>query len=247
MTTLRREVKVGPCPAKLGNCALNARFRLRLVLRAVLTGLLITQVFPSTAPAAIKTGVTVLVHGFVSRDGTNVPPYEYWGGGTGPNLGRNLTELLERFGSGKVWEYDRGSGEYVDITDRVPDGDWVESDLGQHILLFDWTDGSDEPESGQAEAAADVLFASLLNFRYTGSHRIISISPYAAVRPLHFIGHSRGTVVVSETVQRLGRFNIRVNYVTYLDIHDFGQPGPILRDHLFHDPAVQVWENIDHV
>lgn len=53
-------------------------------------------------------------------------------------------------------------------------------------------------------------------------------------------------MVVSETVQRLGRYNIRVNYVTYLDIHDFGQPD-IKKDECFHDPAVQVWENIDYV
>jgi hypothetical protein len=44
-------------------------------------------------------------------------------------------------------------------------------------------------------------------------------------------------VVVSETVQRLGRFNIQVDYVTYLDIHDFGQ-DPIPKDEFFHDPAV---------
>jgi hypothetical protein len=206
--------------------------------------MIFTQAFPSTAPAAVKTGVTVLVHGFVSNnDVASVTPYEYWGG----RDGRNLTELLERFGSGLVWEYDPATGNYINVTHsqtasgeyRIPRGNWGPAFAGQQILLFDWTTGSDEEESGQAEAAADALFASLMKFQVDGEP-IISISPYAARRPLHFIGHSRGTVVVSETVQRLGRFNIRVNYVSYLDIHDFGQP-PILKDESFHDPAVQVW------
>jgi len=242
MTTPRLPGVVGPCRPKFGDCSSPARFQLRHVLRALFGAFILTLALPFTTPAAIKTGVTVLVHGFVSFENlSDVTPFDYWGGGS------NLRKLLERFGSGKVWEYDPGSGDYVDITSRIPGRDitWTNSDLGQHILLFDWTDGSDEEESGQAEAAADALFASLMNFRFTGSQRIISISPYAAVRPLHFIGHSRGTVVVSETVQRLGRYNIRVNYVTYLDIHDFGQPD-IRRDEFFHDPAVQVWENIDY-
>jgi hypothetical protein len=119
-------------------------------------------------PCAIKTGVTVLVHGFVAFENvSSTTPYEYWGGG-------NLRKLLERFGSGKVWEYDPASGDYLDITGRIPNGTWTNSELGQHILLFDWTDGSDEEESGQAEAAADALFASLVNFRFSGSERIIS-------------------------------------------------------------------------
>ena len=183
------------------------------MLRAFFGAFVLTLALPCTAPAAIKTGVTVLVHGFVALENVlGTTPYEYWGGFEG----RNLRELLKRFGSGKVWEYDPASGDYLDITSRIPGRNvtWDESDLGQHILLFDWTDGSDEEESGQAEAAADALFASLMNFRFTGSQRIISISPYAALRPLHFIGHSRGTVLVSETVQRLGRYNILVNYVT---------------------------------
>lgn len=204
----------------------------------------------TSVAAPPQPGVTVLVHGLMALGGVNSSPYEYWGG----EKGENLTALLERFGSGLVWEYDPDTGNFSNITHaQNPDNtyciphttNWFPAFAGHQILLFDWSRGSDDAESGQAEAAADALFAALMRFRVNGEP-IISSSPYTALRPLHFVGHSRGTVVVSETVQRLGRYNIRVNYVTYLDIHDFGQPD-IPSDQLFHDPAVQVWENVDYV
>ena len=43
--------------------------------------------------------------------------------------------------------------------------------------------------------------------------------------PLHFIGHSFGTVVTSEAIERLAYFHIPVDQVTYLDPHDFDQSG----------------------
>jgi hypothetical protein len=233
MTTSKFSVEVGP----------------RRLLPAFLAAVLVLVCGRTVGAAAPpRPGVTVLVHGFVALGGATSSPYEYWGGAGG----ENLTALLERFGSGLVWEYDPATGHYVNITHsttgtgeyRIPRGDWSPAFAGHQILLFDWTAGSDDGEAGQAEAAADALFASLMEF-HPGGEFILSTSPYAALKPLHFVGHSRGTVVVSETVQRLGRYNIRVNYVTYLDIHDFGQPG-IASDEFFHDPAVQVWENVDY-
>ena len=213
----------------------------RRVLPLFLGALILMPTLSSTAVAAPMKGVTVLVHGFVLSEGDGNTPFDYWGG----NNGENFVALLKRFGSGKVWQYIPGTGHYQDITTSIPGASSYNELSGHHILLFDWREGSNEPESGQAEAAADALSASLIEF-HPGGQPTISISPYAAVRPLHFIGHSRGTVVVSETVQRLGRYNIRVHYVTYLDIHDFGQPL-IDSDEYFHDPAVQVWENVDYV
>jgi hypothetical protein len=227
----------------LSRCARQASAIFSLAIIFVTT-LGITQTARAAAPAP-TTGVTVLVHGFTPLNGVFKPPVEYWGA-------NNIVDLLKRFGSGLVWLYNPSNGIFENISHDLADGKplfptngWFRAFAGEQVLLFDWTDVSDEVESGQAEAAADALFAALMRFRVDGKP-IISSSPYHAVRPLHFIGHSRGTVVVSETVQRLGRFNIRVNYVTYLDIHDFGQPD-IPNDEYFHDPAVQVWENIDYV
>jgi hypothetical protein len=83
--------------------------------------------------------------------------------------------------------------------------------------------------------------------------------------PLHFIGFSRGTVVNSEIIQRLGSYYphaggpidaerkavkdaegkpIRNLQMTTIDPHDFYQPSlpPFYQD--FHEPKVQVWENV---
>lgn len=223
-----------------GSCSVGC------VLSAVILGSALLHTRTSAQAASPTTGVTIFVHGFTPRDGKTNPPFDYWGG----ERGNNFAMLLNRFGSGLVWLFNPAGGTYQNITHsktdsgayRIPHNGWEADIAGEQILLFDWTDASDEKEAGQAEAAADALFASLMEFEVNGE-RIISSSPYATTRPLHFVGHSRGTVVVSETVQRLGRFNIQVDYVTYLDIHDFGQ-DLIPNDEFFHDPAVQVWDNV---
>jgi hypothetical protein len=63
-------------------------------------------------------------------------------------------------------------------------------------------------------------------------------------RPLHFIGHSFGTVVNSEAIQRLGVLaGVTVDHMTTLDPHDWDQSflaadgGALL-------PDVHVWSNV---
>jgi hypothetical protein len=79
--------------------------------------------------------------------------------------------------------------------------------------------------------------------------------------PLHFMGFSRGTVVNSEIVQRLGTFFPQAGgtsmanrdlQMTTIDPHDFYQPSLNLqlRDFIsinfsdFYEPKVQVWNNV---
>ncbi len=69
--------------------------------------------------------------------------------------------------------------------------------------------------------------------------------------PLHFIGHSFGTGVTSEAVERLAAFSIPVDQVTYLDPHDFDESGiPIDGDQRLFTlgkPAgygATVWDNV---
>ena len=80
--------------------------------------------------------------------------------------------------------------------------------------------------------------------------------------PLHFIGFSRGTVVKSEIIQRLGTYYPNAGgvvrdangqviagdlHMTTIDPHDFDQPslGPVYRD--FEEPEVKVWDNVTFV
>jgi photosystem II stability/assembly factor-like uncharacterized protein len=62
------------------------------------------------------------------------------------------------------------------------------------VFVFDWVEESDRDTQGYAEAAADALAAVLIKLakQYTW-----------LLEDLHFIGHSRGTVVNSECIERL--------------------------------------------
>lgn len=94
--------------------------------------------------------------------------------------------------------------------------------IGEMVILFDWAAESNELSSGWGEAAGDALFSLLVD--------LAIVNPAAAQYniPLHFIGHSFGTAVTSEVVERLARFAVPVDHVTYLDPHDFNEDMPFL-------------------
>ena len=93
------------------------------------------------------------------------------------------------------------------------------------VLLFDWAGESNEISSGWGEAAGDALFTMLV-----GLDLVRPSNPLNSL-PLHFIGHSFGSAVTSEAVERLAYFDIVVDQVTYLDPHDFDQSGiPVDQD-----------------
>ena len=118
------------------------------------------------------------------------------------------------------------------------------------VLLPDWWTESDISDSGFSEAAADSFFASLIEFNKTQSGKLFNSS-------FHFIGHSRGTVVTSEILQRLGEYETRVLHknldihLTLLDVHDeLNGPQDNLRPFGiewtdFNEPIVKVWSNVD--
>lgn len=120
-----------------------------------------------------------------------------------------------------------------------------EDPAGPLILTYDWSDDSawlpgTSNANGTALAAADALYATLRDPNVTGLLQGISFleTGTSALRPLHFIGHSRGTVVNSETVRRLVLDGIPVDHVTTLDPHPIG-PSPDLLDA---DPVT--WEGV---
>ncbi|HKZ41987.1 MAG TPA: Ig-like domain-containing protein, partial [Candidatus Hodarchaeales archaeon] len=203
----------------------------------------------------IKTGVTVLVHGFkLTGDGPNDgfdPIENYWDDNVG-----FVKSLLGAFGGGRVFVYNRNFGSF--IQDNRPDFDTLRNDdcrimnlandRGEMILVHDWAEASNDNESGQAEAAAEALFVALIDPDGDGlpNTEYVNLSDPSQGKPFHFIGHSRGASVVSETVQRLASYGICTNYVTFLDPHDFDEQdgAGIPLDGMFHDPAVQVWDSV---
>ncbi|MBI1841839.1 MAG: hypothetical protein HYR88_13455, partial [Verrucomicrobia bacterium] len=86
------------------------------------------------------------------------------------------------------------------------------------VLLFDWADASNNLSSGWGDAAGDALFNLITQLGFVDPNK-----GEANTLPLHFIAHSFGSVVTSEAVERLARFDVPVDQVTYLDPHDFNQ------------------------
>lgn len=187
----------------------------------------------SAATRLEKPGVTVLVHGFNPRGGnggTFNPIDDYW-----DERDDNIVSVLRHFGGGQVFVYQPDVGGFNQDT-REEFAVW-DNPHGQIILVHDWAAASNDVASGQAEAAADALFGAFINGGY-----VDPVNPNQSAE-FHLIGHSRGAAVVSEVVQRMGAFNILVDYVTYLDPHDFAE-AEVPLDESFHDPAVQVWSNV---
>jgi len=86
------------------------------------------------------------------------------------------------------------------------------------VVLFDWASESNEESAGWGEAAGDALFSTIVQLGLVDP----SQGQDSGI-PLHFIGHSFGCAVTSEAVERLARFSVPVDQVTYLDPHDFDQ------------------------
>ena len=164
-----------------------------------------------------------------------------------------MAEYIARSGGdGVAAKYDKPSGKWLVFYDGVSglQGiDLVTAALRPQmagrplVLLSDWYDESDTPDSGFSEAAADALFSALVKLNQGLSNNIFA-------SPLHFIGHSRGTVVNSEIIQRLGTHvptSLDIQ-MTSLDPHDFNQPSldvfGILPWGDFKDPDVTRWENV---
>ncbi|TAE00747.1 MAG: Ig domain-containing protein group 2 domain-containing protein, partial [Oscillatoriales cyanobacterium] len=140
------------------------------------------------------------------------------------------------------------------------------------VLLPDWSQNNESaiPDSGFTEGAADSFFASLVQLdqslggdaKFDSQGNFVRSQGAIFNSPLHFVGFSRGTVVNSEIIQRVGTYFplaggkenslFRDLQMTTLDPHDFDQPSfsvqlPFLGEAGFADfrePKVQVWKNV---
>ncbi|MDC0835934.1 DNA/RNA non-specific endonuclease, partial [Geitlerinema sp. CS-897] len=222
-------------------------------------------------------GVTVLTHGFQLPQTTNSQsqlPERYY------QLGHSIAQgSPDR--EGLVMDYDSNTGYWVpvdkngrrepELSSRLGNPDYL-TQLGNYIqeegylqdneplvLLPNWltSEQSAVPDAGFTEAAADSLFSSLVQLDNLLKPNSDAEQGALFDSPLHLIGFSRGTVVNSEIVQRLGTYfpnaggkigsSVRDLQMTTLDPHDFNQPSLELLGFDFSDfrePKVQVWENV---
>ncbi len=154
----------------------------------------------------ITYGTTVITHGY-QLDG-NAPIYKK--GDWAYDMAEAILQKANN--KGCIKKYNKNTGKFDTKIDK---GD------GENILLFDWASESNFNIQGYSEAAGDALFSSLILGNKNNEFGLNNI---------HFIGHSRGTVVNTEAVERLLSLEkesaysskISINQVTNLDPHDWG-------------------------
>lgn len=149
------------------------------------------------------TGATIITHGYQAFD-------------SGGDALMPLAQAIHDRQSGWLIDYDvTGGKSYVQTVQSTLPGGMNEE--GHAVILFDWARESDEAVEGWVEAAGDALFSLVVNLGLADPKTGIG-------KDLHFIGHSFGTAVTSEAVERLARYAVPVDQVTYLDLHEFDQP-----------------------
>lgn len=142
-------------------------------------------------------GTTVITHGYI-------PDLGDYDDGLKDDAGWTISmaeAIVGRLAAGKVYTIVDGN-----IFNFPIEGDYSED--GEKVIVFDWIEESNRPVFGLAEAAADVLFANLIEGAQKGKW---------SLEQLHFIGHSRGAVVNSEVIQRLGYFANRDGFTLQID------------------------------
>jgi hypothetical protein len=119
----------------------------------------------------------------------------------------------------------RAGGKASVYINDLATGNWIPSGANNSgkpedeiILLYNWSVNSNNPRKGYLEAAADQLFAMLLN---PPSELNITRSAFLN-KPKHFLGHSRGTLLLSEVFHRFQEnfgTNVKIEHFTSLDPH----------------------------
>ena len=180
----------------------------------------------------VLSGVTVITHGFFP---VGVPDWAVSMGeaildrADGDSTSRSTGTLLVHDTSDSVWK----SPESVSAWDDSSDDPWKSTfGIGEEIvLIYDWTSESNDPDNGWLEAAADNLFATLMqplpnNAGQYGDLAGMNMFQLADLDmdealDFHFIGHSRGAVLNTLVTQRFASYfpNYTIDQVTSLDPH----------------------------
>jgi len=190
-------------------------------------------------PAVSLAGTTVITHGFEPISGM-VPLWTY-------SMGRAVLRaagdtsgcgtIPQQPPLGTIFVYDPDSGDWLFGCGSMDPG-------GEMVLVFDWSQESDGLNiggtQGFTEAAADALYAALRDPVLPPSFSDVDLLQ----GPVHFIGHSRGSVVNSDCVERLGSAGIEVDQVTTLDPHPVNGTFNELVDADWGDRAPVTWTTV---
>lgn len=171
-------------------------------------------------------GITVLVHGFQLFGGIS-PTGDF------ENIGH---EILQKAGGGIMYKNDANTGLLVPLEGTY------QSDK-EIVLIYDWGDLSNNgiypltSGNGYLEAAADNLFATIINLKTTVGLNNISTEEFLS-KPKHFIGHSRGGVVLLQLAHRFENYfpNISIEQATFLDPHPATTFGDMNGDYTLTQP-----------
>ena len=194
---------------------------------------------PVTASAPYAS-VTVLTHGF--QLGLLASFFENGQFQQPPAFMEMAQLIVAASGGGVLLSSDKLTGRWEDrATGLTGAAALAKADGKAVVLVSDWYVESDISEVGFAEAAADAIYAAMVDLdRQTGGqfnapaggHGQATYTAGGLLQsPLHFIGHSRGTVVNSEIIQRLGYHKVVESgiHMTTLDPHDFQQKSLDIR------------------
>jgi hypothetical protein len=154
------------------------------------------------------TGATIITHGFQLNDED------------GDSL-MSLARAIHGRTGGWLLDYDIGDDglqAMIDANQSVLPAAGQMAQNGHLVILYDWAPESNERSRGWGNAAGDALFTLTLLSGLAQPRQATGV-------PMHFIGHSFGTAVTSEAVERLAYYGVPVDQVTYLDPHDFDQPN----------------------
>ncbi len=108
---------------------------------------------------------------------------------------------------------------------------------GEALVLLDWSDVANHLDNG---VAVDQVAAAAVDQLTEGQ---ASYPPLVEL-PLHFIGHSRGTPLLTDLARRLGERGIIVDHLTSLDSHPLTTNDPFQPDPPVLDPPSQIFGNI---
>ncbi|MEQ8210323.1 MAG: hypothetical protein RH917_10870 [Lacipirellulaceae bacterium] len=176
-------------------------------------------------------GVTIITHGAQVISG--LPDWEV-------TLGQAILDRADGAATdrttGSIFQHDQTTGQWTPLGGGV----WNNSNSAdEHIvLLYNWSNESGNLADGWSDAAADNLFASLLDDNDYLLGDISGRSFYeltleepaleeGGIVDFHFIGHSRGAVVNSLVTERFDAyFDTMIDHVTSLD----GHPASAMND-----------------
>jgi DNA/RNA endonuclease G (NUC1) len=229
----------------------------------------VTEEFQTSLPEPATdnpfTSVTVLTPGIKVQNHESI----------NVNLWATARQIQDR--GGEVLRYQPITSQWQSVTYNPSVRDWVVNENQQQpvvgkplVLLADWINGIEPAKlfnSGFAEAAADAMFASLVqldqkydgtvggvNGLYDQNGNLIRQQGDIFNSPLHFIGIGQGAVVNTEMIQRLGTYFPNAGgtsdglpdiQMTTVDPHDYDENSPSIFQNIF-DPEIVVWDNVTY-